>query len=311
MKRVDVKVGFSCNNNCRFCVIADKRRRGDRTTAEIADELEKARREGCIDAVFTGGEVTIRKDLFELVATARRLGFSNIQIQTNGRMLSYRPFCEKLVEAGATEFSPALHGHTPEIHDALTQSPGSFRQTLQGITNLSEMGQRIISNSVITVPNHRFLPELAQLLMDSGVSQFQLAFVHASGNAAKYFDEIVPYKSRTAPFVHQALDLAKERGVPAMVEAFPYCFMAGYEEFCSEPLQYTEDFRKTRMEEGKARGPDCPKCRYYRICEGPWKEYPLRRGWSEFVPVPGERVKSEREILDACKNSAREKRAEC
>ena len=53
---------------------------------------------GLADVV--GGEVTLRKDLTELVSYARELGFVTIQIQTNGRMFAYRQNCEELVAAG-------------------------------------------------------------------------------------------------------------------------------------------------------------------------------------------------------------------
>ena len=41
-----------------------------------------------------------------------------------------------LIAAGATEFSPSLHGSTAAIHDELTQAPGSFDQTVAGLKNL-------------------------------------------------------------------------------------------------------------------------------------------------------------------------------
>ena len=113
--RIDLKLGFSCNNRCRFCVQGDKRARlPELTTAEAVARLAEARAHA-EDLVFTGGEVTIRRDLPELVAEARRLGFRRIQIQTNGRALAYGATLARLVAAGATEFSPALHGHTAAV----------------------------------------------------------------------------------------------------------------------------------------------------------------------------------------------------
>ena len=73
--RVDVKLGFSCNNRCLFCVQGDKRHRvGDLKTAEIRERLKDARQHAD-NVVFTGGEVTLRRDLVELVAFAKSLGF--------------------------------------------------------------------------------------------------------------------------------------------------------------------------------------------------------------------------------------------
>ena len=70
-KRVDIKTGFHCNNNCLFCVQAHKKKFGNRTTEEIKKDLTAAKESGCEEVVFTGGEVTIRDDLLELISFAK------------------------------------------------------------------------------------------------------------------------------------------------------------------------------------------------------------------------------------------------
>ena len=80
-KRVDVKTGFLCNNNCLFCVQAHKKHLGNRTTEEIKKDL-KASRKRCDEVVFTGGEVTVRKDILEphsALGIPNKLGFSIIK----------------------------------------------------------------------------------------------------------------------------------------------------------------------------------------------------------------------------------------
>lgn len=292
--RLDLKTGFACNNNCLFCVASDKRAQGDRTKEEIVSDLRSAYGQGAREVVFTGGEVTIRKDLVELVSFAKGLGYKTIQVQTNGRMLSYPDLVTGLVEAGATEFSPAIHGHIPQLHDFLTQKEGSFSQTIRGLKNIRESGIPIITNTVITKPNYQYLPEISRLLIGLGVDQFQLAFVHPIGNALKNFDGIVPFKSLVRPFVHRSLDIARSEGVRAMVEAYPFCFMEGYEDCCSERyIPHTEirefgtrvDFTKVRANECKQKSAGCKECMHFEACEGPWNEYVERRGWVEFIPV--------------------------
>ena len=234
-KRVDIKLGFTCNNNCRFCVQAHKRNFGDKTTDRIKMELDLARNTGCSGVVFTGGEPSIRKDILELITYAKELGFNTIQLQTNGRRFFYKDFCERVIRAGMNEFSPALHGHTAGLHDYLTSSPGSFEQTVQAIKNIAAHDSiRIISNTVVTKPNYRYLPDIARLLVSLGVDQYQLAFVHAVGNARKNFDEMVPRVSEAAPFIHEALQAGIDAGLIVMAEAMPFCTMQGYERYVSE-----------------------------------------------------------------------------
>jgi len=293
-RRVDLKVGFSCNNNCRFCVQAHNRAFGDKSTEYLKKEMKDARRRN-IDIVFTGGEPTIRSDILELVSYARKLGYEIIQIQTNGRRFFYKEFCKQMIDAGANEFSPAVHGHIPELHDFLTRSKGSFIQTITGIKNLKKLGQRIITNTVVTKPNYRYLPEIARLLVKLRVDQFQLAFVHPIGNAYKNFDSIVPRISMAAPFIKEGLQIGIDAGITVMAEAMPYCLMKGYENYISEryipPTEIRDagfvidDFTTAKKIHGKAKFEQCKKCKFNDICEGPWKEYPERFGSEEFTPI--------------------------
>lgn len=296
-ERIDVKVGFACNNRCRFCVQGRKRERfGHRSYAELSGFLEQSqgRYQG---VVFTGGEPALHPDLIRLVARAHELGYASIQIQSNGRMFAYRKLCEQLVRAGATEFSPALHGHRADCHDYLTRVRGSFAQTVQGIRNLKALGQRVITNSVITRSNFRHLEELARLLVSLDVDQYQLAFVHPVGSAGPDMDfaSVVPRFELVRPHVRAALEVGEAASVRGMTEAIPLCFMVGQERFVGERIMpetrifdaegVIPDYRNYRLTEGKAKGPPCERCLAVTRCEGPWREYPERYGWSEFVPL--------------------------
>jgi len=298
MQRVDIKVGFQCNNHCRFCVQGNKRDiYPDKTTGQLKKILKEARKKHEA-VVFTGGEPTIRKDLPELVNFAKDLGFESIQIQTNGRMFAYKKFCQDLIKNGANEFALALHGNTAQLHDSLTTSPGSFDQTTAGIKNLKSLGQRILMNTVITKPNHKYLPQIAKLLISLSVNQFQFAFIHINRlilQDQKLIDEIVPRKSKIMPYIKEGLQIGINAGVSVMTEAIPYCFMKGYENYIAERVipdgavydatWSIENYKEYRKTEGKTKGPNCPKCKYYKVCEGPWKEYPQIFGWDEFKPI--------------------------
>lgn len=298
MKRVALFVGYTCINNCRFCVVADKRIYPDKSTEQIKEELESAYSNGAREVVFTGGEFTIRKDVFDIVRFAKERGYIIIQAQTSGRMFSDLDFCKKIILAGMNEFSPALHGHTAELHDFLTRRKGSFRQTVLGIHNLKKLSRdriRILTNTVVTKYNYKFLPQIAALLVQLGVHQYQFAFVHALGNAYKDFKDVVPKKTDILPFLKEALNVGIERGLKVMAEAIPLCLMQGYEKHVSEFYipsteirergHVIEKFEEIRIKEGKVKFSQCKICKYCDVCEGPWKEYPQYYGDEEFKPV--------------------------
>ncbi len=294
-ERIDLKVGFGCNNRCQFCVQGDKRARYaprplEELRAVLRDERARVR-----SVVFTGGEPTMRPELPELVGYARELGYERIQIQSNGRMFAHLAYARRLVEHGANEFSPALHGHVAALHDYLTGAPGAFAQTVTGIRNLKALGQLVLTNTVVTRSNYRNLPDIAKVLAALGVDQFQLAFVHPVGTAGAEFDRVVPRMELAAPYLAEALGVGMKAGRRVMTEAVPPCVLPGWEACIAENIiprtaiydaeATIADYTRYRLDEGKLKGPECPRCVHFDTCEGPWREYPERFGWDEFHPV--------------------------
>jgi len=210
--RADIKVGYSCNNNCLFCVQGRKRSLlKDKSTQDIFKTLHQARVTSN-GVVLTGGEPSIRADFFQLLNFAKKLGYQRIQVQTNGRMFAYKDFCLTAIESGANEFGIALHGHIPQLHDYLTTARGSFSQTIKAITNLSGLNVPVYSNTVITKSNYRHLPEIARLLVYLRVKQFQFAFVHALGSAKDNFNSIVKKNYAHTPIAMLEALVKLERG---------------------------------------------------------------------------------------------------
>lgn len=295
IRRLDLKVGYACSNDCLFCVVADKRVKGEKTTAQIKRELKDSFKEGKREVVLTGGEVSIRPDIFEIVEYARSLGYVDVPLQTNGRRFSDKEFCKKIVRSGMTALMASLHGHTAAIHDGLTRRSGSWRQTVLGIHNMKELGVRTVTNSVVTKQNYKYLPDLAHLLVNLGVLQFQFAFIHIQGHALTYYKKIVPRISKAAVYILQALDAGIKAGRRVMTEAVPLCLLPEHETYaaeflipasqCKEIGNVVENFDLVRKYVAKTKFSQCRTCRWCSQCEGPWIEYPKLFGTKEFKPV--------------------------
>jgi len=296
MRRIDIKIGFNCNNMCDFCAQGAKRSVADRKSLkEIQAILAKAKRTGVTAVVFTGGEPTLHPDLLKAVRAARKLGYESVQVQTNGRRFAYYDYCAELKKAGVTEMGPSLHGSRPEIHEKLTRAEGSFKEVVQGIMNCKKLGMYVLTNSVITSVNYKDLPELAKLLIYLKADQYQFAFVHLVGSAWENRKWLTPKKTDVLPYLKKALDQGLSKGVPCYTEAIPFCLMKGYEACVAEQVIpegpvadagiYIESYGDYRRNEGKVKRPECAKCRWFKACEGPWREYPELYGWNEFKPV--------------------------
>ncbi len=296
MKRIDIKIGFGCNNMCDFCAQGSKRYKGPgKSLAEIKAALARARKTGVNAVVFTGGEPTIHPDLLAAVKAARKMGYDTVQVQTNGRRFAYYDYCLALKKAGVTEMGPSLHGSTAAIHEGLTHAEGSFKEGVQGILNCKKLGMYVLTNSVITSRNYKDLPALAKLLAYLKVDQFQFAFVHLVGSAWENRKWLTPKMTAAMPYIKKALDVGRAAGLHCYTEAIPYCLMKGYEDCVAEQVipegpvadadLYIESYGDYRRGEGKVKRAECKKCGWFKACEGPWREYPELYGWSEFKPV--------------------------
>ena len=301
--KTDIKLGYSCNNRCVHCVISDQRdaamaARGssDRSTREFVGELTDARARGHTDVVFTGGEPTIRRDLPVLLAVARELGF-RLHVQTNGRLFVRDALVQRMAGFDA-QYVVALNGPDAAIHDAITQAPGSFEQTIQGIENLIGAGQRVLVKVVLSRMNAGSTRAIVGRLVELGVPLVNIAFPHAIGEAGRQFERVVPRYRDVVPGLLETLE-AYAQQIDIGLEAVPFCLLPGFEDHVTdvpardadcaiEHRQLDADRRdwQDARAEMKQKPASCTPCLYFVRCEGVWGEY-LERFWGEeLVPTP-------------------------
>jgi MoaA/NifB/PqqE/SkfB family radical SAM enzyme len=306
-RKLSLILGYECNNNCRFCYCADKRFDNNikpKTTKEVKKELEEGIRRGCNFVDFLGGEPTIRKDIFELIRYAKKLGFQTIGMTTNGRMLYYRDFAEKIIKCGLNHIIFSIQGHNTELHDYLTRSPGSFEQATIGMKNAKGIKPDIYmcTNTVIIRPNYKYLPQIAENNIKLGADACEFIFIHPRGNAYKNFEEIVPTLKEILDYIPKTIIIGKTHEISHFVMRYiPLCYMlgVGYESYLSEyesknrlkeehvgPEFKDLDVEENRRKHGRVKGKQCKACKYDKICEGVFKEYAEKRGFEELVPLP-------------------------
>jgi len=310
---VDIKTGYSCNNDCYHCVIADKRRelikngrKVDRSTEEVIQHIKEAAMEGAESIVLTGGEITIRGDFFQMVEYALSKGLTVI-IQTNGRMFYYEEFAKRIASYDKVHLTVALHSSKPEVHDRITGSKNSFKQTTEGIRNLKKhgIGNRVGGKIVMSKMNYKDLPELITLAHNLGLMSVNIAFPHAMGNAQLNFYDCVPKYSEIKNYILKTIRKSLELKMYIDFEAMPLCFLPGYETFASEfrLSEHTElrdlthidpNYTKTRKTKAKVKDPKCTRCKLYLLCEGCWDDYAEGYDTTELTPLPGQYIRDPR-----------------
>jgi len=131
---------YRCNERCLHCYL-DHDDHGELTTAECVAVMEDLARAGTLFLTFSGGEIFLRPDLYEILAAARRLHF-DISLKTNALLVT-KGRAAQLREFGVRRVQISVYSDIPEIHDAITKVPGSLQRTLAAIPLLLEVGLQV------------------------------------------------------------------------------------------------------------------------------------------------------------------------
>ena len=323
-KRLHICLGLACNNNCLFCMEDDREARARRLssiTTEAARQI-MAQASDRTEIMFTAGEPTLREDLPELLQDAKRLGFKQIGMISNGRRLSYRPYLDGLVRRGLNYVLVSVHGSVPRLHDGLTRTPGSFRQTVAGMHNIATLRAEGVKLrfATSTVLNRRNLPDLAgQIRFLTTYSPDEMVFnaIQPLGRGEQHFNRLVPRYSEMVSALHEAFSELQAIPDNLRVLDIPLCMTGSlpesvlgkierhrhFEPEADIPLgaDRVESDENAVLQSGEVRlrlvtkeglddvmrlkEPGCSECREFDKCDGVWRRYVQEYGFDEFRPV--------------------------
>jgi radical SAM protein with 4Fe4S-binding SPASM domain len=149
-----IELTLRCNIRCLHCYNFDRDEprakcgatgareapaKPELSTDEILRVMEELRASGCLFLQLTGGEALSHPDLFVFLDHARKLNLS-VQLLTNGTMLRPGVAARLASYENLLGVSVSVYGATAEVHDGITQMPGSFRRTWDGIGRLGHLG---------------------------------------------------------------------------------------------------------------------------------------------------------------------------
>ena len=131
---------YRCNERCVHCYL-DHDDHGELTTAECLAVMEELASAGTLFLTFSGGEIFLRPDLYEILAAARRLHF-DISLKSNALLVTQER-AARLREFGVRRVQISVYSDIPAVHDAITKVPGSLQRTLAAIPLLLEQGLQV------------------------------------------------------------------------------------------------------------------------------------------------------------------------
>src|SRR3984893_15581615 len=103
---VPFETTYRCNERCVNCYL-DNDDQGEMTTAEIKRILDELAEDGTFFLTFSGGEVLMRRDFFELLEYARSLMFA-VRIKTNAVMIG-EVEAQRMLELGGDQVQVSIY----------------------------------------------------------------------------------------------------------------------------------------------------------------------------------------------------------
>lgn len=275
-RKIIVNMTYRCNNHCIFCATGDMPPI-DADVKKTKAKLKNAFANGIRQLDFDGGEPTLHPGLFEVIRFARELGFQEINLTTNGRLLAYPGFARKIVNSGIKSLLISLHGHSRELHRSSTSEAESFQQTVAGIKNALQYKPpylRIGVNITLTRMNYFQLRDFAAFVFSLGIRILNIQFLTPFGRATK---AMVPPMDTTTKNVKEVIEEFGSRMTINLANIQP-CFMEGYEAFALSDFAKSErqmlfctdyaDNLYHYLSHKRKKTKVCHSCPYSIICEG-------------------------------------------
>ena len=243
--RMDVMVSamtkdglWHCNQKCIHCYAAGQEHAEEQeiSTEEWKTILDKIRAAGVPQVTFTGGEPTMRDDLFELISYAR---WFISRLNTNGVKLT-KEYCRELKNSELDSLQITFYSWDKEVHNKLVGA-SQYAKTVDGIKNALEAGLSVSINTPLCTLNRDYVKTL-EFLHDLGVIYVTCSGLITTGNALSEESE--------------SLQLNKYDLMRTLREAVDYCYANGMEINFTSPGWIDNDF----FEDLGINTPTCGAC---------------------------------------------------
>jgi radical SAM protein with 4Fe4S-binding SPASM domain len=204
-----IELDLRCNLRCLHCYRDGEWPAGILSTDEVKSVLDQVAEAGTIWMLFTGGEIFLRPDFFEIYDHARRLGLI-VTLFSNGTMITER-IADRLRDSPPDMVEISLYGYTRETYEAVTGIPGSRDKCYRGVELLWERGVPLKLKTVAMRTNVHEIPDMARFAESKG-----LRFKFDTMIQANFNGSLMPCNARLTP--EEAVDL--EFSVPRRIEEY-------------------------------------------------------------------------------------------
>lgn len=176
--KIQWELTYKCNLRCRHChlwKIKEEERLPVRRVKEVLHELKRL---GGKYVSFSGGELFLLRESFDILAYAKSLGFK-VAANSNGWLINKKN-AQKLAQTGIDTIFFSLDGPR-EIHDWIRGIEGAWERVLTAIENIKKAGDRprVFVNITLNKKNLPYLYDTVKLAVEHGVDGITTEPVHS------------------------------------------------------------------------------------------------------------------------------------
>lgn len=255
-----------CNSNCIMCPMSlDSRKRGLSIAPTEWAEIVATMPDNTSHITITGGEPFLEHVYLLPIMDQinKRFPHAEILVLTNGRALSISHLFNELMPI-ITErycFAIPIHASTPELHDLITQAPGSFRQSLKGLKNLSKSEAKIEIRVVGHQKNIKDMNHIFNMLVHAGIriDVINLIAMEMMGCAARNRDTLWVDYHELCHASEAGIRYSLLHGIDVGLYNFPLCMIP----------KHLWPLAKQSITPSKVRFyQECTNCKEYDACGG-------------------------------------------
>lgn len=255
-----------CNSNCIMCPSPEFSRKNSKTTP-LSELLQFAKHipSDTPHLTITGGEPFIMGEkIFDFFGFLKeKFEDTEFLLLTNGRAFAIERYLQLFCETAPARTIVAIpiHGSCQTIHDAISRTTGSFKQTITGIKKLIGKGVSIEIRLVVNKMNIDDFENISNLIIEElkGIKYVSVIAMEMTGTARTNLEKVwIPYK-KSFSTISVAVRKLIENGVDVKLYNFPLCTVdRPYWTLCEKSIS-----------ENKVRFAECcSSCNYKNACSG-------------------------------------------
>ncbi len=255
-----------CNSNCIMCPNGEAINKSSsiHTPAYIEQIIGYIPTDADYLTITGGEPFLLRYGFFKVMDCLNaHLPQTRLLLLTNGRALANRAFASEFSARATRRWRTAipLHGSDAALHDTISRSEGSFRQTMAGLRNIAASLSEIEIRIVVSRLNYKSMGAIAQMILRDvpRVTQVNFVGLEMMGNAIQNAETVWLDYRDAFPFMLSAIHLLMERGIDVSLYNFPLCAVdSPYWSLCARSIS---DY-KVRFEDA------CLNCAVKHVCGG-------------------------------------------